>query len=1254
VLANDSDTDGNLDPASVTVTSGPANGGTGVNTTTGMITYTPDPDFNGSDSFVYEVCDDGTPLPAECATATVSITINAVNDAPSFTAGPDQTVDEDAGAQTINGWATGISAGPPDEAGQVRSFNITGNTDPSLFSAGPAVDPTTGDLTFTPAADTSGSATITLTLSDDGGSANGGVDTSTPASFTITVNPVNDAPTFTAGADVTVLEDSGAYDQPWATGISAGPADESGQILTFDITANDNPGLFAAGPAIDAGSGNLGFTPAADAFGVANLTVELMDDGGTANGGVDTSASVNLVITVTNINDAPTFTAGPDPTVDEDSGAQMVNGWATGIDAGAPNEAGQVLTFNITGNTNPGLFSSGPSVNPSTGDLTFTPAANAFGTATIMLELTDDGGTADGGVDTSPAQSFTITVNPVNDPPQLTPPGPFDVTGNVRIQVTDGPDDLLVGASDPADGAGATPFMATATTTSSTMGGDVTIAAGGTFSYDPPAGFIGMDSFTYEVCDSGVPGTACATADVMLNVSGLVWFIDPAGTAGDGRLSTPFNDIDAFDAVNNGTGTNPAANQDIFLFNGTHDGSVTLLPGQRAFGQSATATLTALTGITLPTYSDSFPMTNVGTTTVQANNADAITLGMNNTLRGFDVGNTGTGSDIAGNGFGTLTVSEVNLSGSGRALNLAGGTLADGAGAPGFGSISSTSGANNITLVNVSGTPTLGSGVLSGASGVAFLVSGGSGTFTYGGSISNTTNRVVDVQNKTAGAVNLSGDITGTAQGVVLAGNAGASVSFSGTLTLTTGSNNAVSASGGGTVTATGPGSVVTTTTGTAVRIDGVNIGAGGFTVQSVTSVGGANPGIILANTGSTGNFVIAGNGGSCTSAATCTGGSIRGKTGNVDGVSLTNTANPRFNFVHIANNSRNGIFGSGVNGFELIESLVESNADQASPDEAGILMTNLTGTLSGGSNPARIVRSTIRDSHEHNIKIENNSGTLADLVVEESFIRDTPAGTGASGLLLQAIGTASMGTTVTNTSFIANKSSGIRADAGDTMGSFVRVDVDNSTFTGAGNSNSSDPAAQNVGVNVSIANAGSASFMVTNSIFTGHRAIGINFFSNASTSAATTVTGSILGNTIGTQSVPNSGSVFGNGIDISNEGANRIDILIDGNTVQGVGDGVGNGFEGIFINDVVNAGAINATVTNNVIRDIFDDRGLVIQERVGGTHCSDIAGNSFSNIEGAFCAKFAQVAKICRSTVRESESVFRLEHKEQPCQNHF
>ena len=79
---------------------------------------------------------------------------------------------------------------------------------------------------------------------------------------------------------------------------------------------------------------------------------------------------------------------------------------------GRPTKSGQTLTFQITNNSNAALFSAAPAVS-STGTLTYTPASNGGGTATITVNLKDNGGTANGGVDTSPSQTFTITVTPI-------------------------------------------------------------------------------------------------------------------------------------------------------------------------------------------------------------------------------------------------------------------------------------------------------------------------------------------------------------------------------------------------------------------------------------------------------------------------------------------------------------------------------------------------------------------------------------------------------------------------------------------------------------------------------------------------------------------------------------------------------------------------------------------------------------------------------------------------------------------------
>jgi hypothetical protein len=387
----------------------------------GNLTYTPAAAANGTANVTVRLQDNGGTANSGVDTSaaqTFTISIIAVNDAPSFTKGADETVLEDSGSHLVTGWATNILAGPANESSQVLDFQIA-TTNNALFTTPPAVDPATGNLTYTLAPNANGVATVTVRLHDNGGTANGGVDTSAPQTFTITVKPVNDEPSFTKGTNRTVLEDAGAQTVPgWATAISKGPANESGQTLTFTVTT-DNDSLFSVLPAIDATTGTLTFTPAANANGVATVTVVLSDNGGVADGGDDTYAPQTFTITVDAVNDAPSFNKGADDTVLEDAGAQTRAGWATAILAGPPDEAGQALTFTVTSNSNPALFSVQPAI-AADGTLTYTPAPDASGTATIQVVLKDNGGTANGGVDTSAARSFLITVQDVNDAPSFT------------------------------------------------------------------------------------------------------------------------------------------------------------------------------------------------------------------------------------------------------------------------------------------------------------------------------------------------------------------------------------------------------------------------------------------------------------------------------------------------------------------------------------------------------------------------------------------------------------------------------------------------------------------------------------------------------------------------------------------------------------------------------------------------------------------------------------------------------------------
>jgi hypothetical protein len=669
------------------------------------------------------------------APQTFTITVNDINDPPAFTAGANQTVNEDAGPQTASPWATAIDDGDdPPGITQTLTFNVTGNSNPSLFSAGPSVSPT-GVLTYTPAANASGTATITLNLLDDGGTANGGDDTSDPQSFTITVNAVNDAPAFTAGPNQSINEDASAQTvSGWATAIDDGDP-ESTQTLTFNITGNTNPSLFSAGPTVSP-TGTLTYTPAANAFGSANITLVLQDDGGTTSGGDDTSDPQTFTITINAVNDAPSFTAGSNPNVPEDAGPQTVNPWATAISPGPANESGQTVSFNITSNTNPGLFSAGPNVSPA-GVLTFTPLANANGSASIQLVIQDNGGTGNGGDDTSDAQGFSITITAVNDPPSVTPPAAYPAHAHIAINIPDGATDLFDGSTiTDVDGPGAAPFAITAAGPfASTNGGSVTILGDGSFSYNPPAGFTGTnDTFLYQICDSGVPGSACTNATATVAVSGpRVWFVNNAlGSSGDGRLSSPFNSLTAADTAANASGDR------IFVFTGA--GTYTLgfgfLTNQRLIGQGVVDTnFDIALGITPPATSVARPSINATRPIING----TITLASGGTARGFNVSNT-TANGVTGSSATSLIVNQISVTTTtGRAVNLlnSGGTIS-------FDSVSSNGAINGILLNNTTGSFTVTGGTIQNSTDSGINGTSVNGLSLSGLSVTNNGNGVTD------------------------------------------------------------------------------------------------------------------------------------------------------------------------------------------------------------------------------------------------------------------------------------------------------------------------------------------------------------------------------------------------------------------------------------------------------------------------------------------------------------------------------
>lgn len=179
LLANDSDLENG--PLTAERVTDAGNGHVEVHAD-GSFDYTPDPNFFGDDSFAYRVKDDhGNPS----NTATVRITVQPVDDAPTFTLKNTDLSANVGEAKTELDWARDISPGPANEAGQALTFQV-GTDRPDLFSVQPSID-ANGALTFTTSS-SEGDASVSVQLQDNGGTANGGVDTSSPETFTIHIS----------------------------------------------------------------------------------------------------------------------------------------------------------------------------------------------------------------------------------------------------------------------------------------------------------------------------------------------------------------------------------------------------------------------------------------------------------------------------------------------------------------------------------------------------------------------------------------------------------------------------------------------------------------------------------------------------------------------------------------------------------------------------------------------------------------------------------------------------------------------------------------------------------------------------------------------------------------------------------------------------------------------------------------------------------------------------------------------------------
>jgi hypothetical protein len=313
---------------------------------------------------------------------------------------------------------------------------------------------------------------------------------------------------------------------------------------------------------------------------------------------------------------------------------------------------------------------------------------------------------------------------------------------------------------------------------------------------------------------------------------------------------------------------------------------------------------------------------------------------------------------------------------------------------------------------------------ITNASGVAFQIVGGNATINYAGTITNSSNRSVQIENRTADTAIFTGQISDTGAGILLSNNGASVTTFAGGLELSTGSNPAFTATGGGTVEVCdenpcNPGATgglvntLTTTTATALNVANTTISANNLEFRSIsagTAASGPTNGIVLNNTGALGGLKVKGTGASA-QGGDASGGLIRNTTGH--GISLTSTRAPSFTNMTVQTTG-----GSGINGTQVTDFTFDNGTITGSGDAVGEsnIAFNGNGTLVGNnlSGVVTITDSVLNTAFDSGVHLQSNGGTISNATLSNNSLTSTTSTATSKGCAIKVVGTGTA-TTVAN-----------------------------------------------------------------------------------------------------------------------------------------------------------------------------------------------------------------------------------------------
>ncbi|EOV0915761.1 tandem-95 repeat protein, partial [Vibrio parahaemolyticus] len=447
VLGNDT-FEGDDKVVSLDTNNGPANGTVSVNPD-GSVTYTPNDNYHGTDSFTYIVTSGGV-----SESTTVSVDVTPVNDAP---------VAKDDIATTQEDTAVTIDVLPNDTDIDGDKLSIQSASVPETQGKVEIVD---GKLVFTPAENFNGHAEITYTVTDG--------QLTDEAKVTVTVNPVNDAPTIKVDAVESITEDAVSTDTVVAT-LTVRDTDTSEDQLTVSLENNSNGYFVLVGDEVKLTQAGV------DAVNNDELNLKDLTISASVSDGVNPTASDSDSLIVNRVNDAPNVeNAIANQVLSEDFDTYTIDLNEVFKDTDSS------LEFSVSGNNS-------IQISIVNGVATITPTADWNGKETITFTAKDPSGE-------SVNQTVDFTVAPV-----------VDIEADSADVVEDTPTIINVLGNDTFE---STDKVVSLDAENGPKNGTVIVNNDGTVTYTPDDNYVGEDTFTYIVTSGGVSESTTVSVDV--------------------------------------------------------------------------------------------------------------------------------------------------------------------------------------------------------------------------------------------------------------------------------------------------------------------------------------------------------------------------------------------------------------------------------------------------------------------------------------------------------------------------------------------------------------------------------------------------------------------------------------------------------------------------------------------------------------------------------------------------------------------